>query len=87
MISDVLSVIDEIILFKLSNCFLKVSKAYTEIKGKETEYDWHEYVEYGSTHKNIINNQKHGFSRGSAIYILEHPKVGIIAQEKPLRLI
>ena len=86
VISDVLSVIDEVILFKLSNYFLKVSKAYTEIKGKEPEYDWYEYVEYGSTNKHTINIQKHGFSRESAIYILEHPEAGIVKQEKPLRL-
>ena len=86
VISDVLSVIDEVILFKLSNYFLKVSKAYTEIKGKEPEHDWYEYVEYGSTNKRTINIQKHGFSRESAIYILEHPEAGIVKQEKPLRL-
>ena len=63
-----------------------MSKAYTEIKGKEPEHDWYEYVEYGSTNKRTINIQKHGFSRESAIYILEHPEAGIVKQEKPLRL-
>lgn len=42
--------------------------------------------EYGSTNKRTINIQKHGFSRESAIYSLEHPGAGIVNQEKPLRL-
>lgn len=84
VISDVLSVIDEVILFKLSNYFLKVSKAYKEIKGKDPDHDWYEFVEYGSTNENTINIQKHGFSRESAIYILEHPE--LVVQIKPLRL-
>lgn len=84
VISDVLSVIDEVILFKLSNYFLKVSKAYKEIKGKDPDHDWYEFVEYGSTNEDTINIQKHGFSRESAIYILEHPE--FVVQTKPLRL-
>lgn len=84
VISDVLSVIDEVILFKLSNYFLKVSKAYKEIKGKDPDHDWYEFVEYGSTNEDTINIQKHGFSRESAIYILEHPE--LVVQTKPLRL-
>ncbi len=43
-------------------------------------------MEYGSTNKRTINIQKHGFSRESAIYILEHPEAEIVKQEKPLRL-
>lgn len=84
VISDVLSVIDEVILFKLSNYFLKVSKAYKEIRGKDPDHDWYEFVEYGSTNEDTINIQKHGFSRESAIYILEHPE--LVIQIKPLRL-
>lgn len=84
VISDVLSVIDEVILFKLSNYFLKVSKAYKEIKGKDPDHDWYEFVEYGSTNEDTINIQKHGFSRESAIYILEH--LELVVQIKPLRL-
>lgn len=84
VISDVLSVIDEVILFKLSNYFLKVSKAYKEIKGEDPEHDWYEFVEYGSTNEDTINIQKHGFSRESAIYILDHPE--LVIQTKPLKL-
>lgn len=72
IISDVLSVIDKIILFKLSNYFLKISKAYKKIKGTAPTDDWYEFVEYGSTNKRSIDIQKHGFSRESALYILRH---------------
>jgi helicase conserved C-domain protein len=44
VISDVLNVIDEVILFKLSNYFLKVSRAYTELRGEEPKHDWYEFV-------------------------------------------
>lgn len=73
IISDVLSVIDGIILFKLSNYFLKISKAYKEIKKIDfVPNDWYEFVEYGSTNQRSIEIQKYGFSRESAIYIINH---------------
>lgn len=82
IISEVLDVIDEIILFKLSNYFLKVSKAYKEIRQVDkVPNDWYEFVEYGSVNKETINIQKNGFSRESAIYILAHPEY--IAQTDP----
>lgn len=62
IISEVLSVIDKIILFKLSNYFLKISNAYEDIKGKPAPNDWYEFVEYGSTNKRSIEIQKYGFS-------------------------
>ena len=44
IISEVLSVIDKIILFKLSNYFLKISNAYKDIKGKPAQNDWYEFA-------------------------------------------
>ena len=67
--------IDRIILFKLSNYFLKISKAYKEIKQVESvPNDWYEFVEYGSTNQKSIEIQKNGFSRESAIYIIRNEK-------------
>ena len=87
VISDVLSVIDKIILFKISNYFLKVSNAYKEIKQVEkVPNDWYEFVEYGSTNKKTINIQKHGFSRESALYILKHERDYIVQSEPELKL-
>lgn len=67
IISEVLSVIDKIILFKLSNYFLKISNAYKEIKGKPAQNDWYEFVEYGSTNKRSIAIQKIRFFKRSGI--------------------
>lgn len=73
VISEVLSVIDKIILFKLANYFLRISKAYKEIKQVDkVPNDWYEFVEYGTTNKLSIAIQKYGFSRESAIYIIKH---------------
>ena len=70
IISEVLSVIDKIILFKLLNYFLKISNAYEDIKGKPAPNDWYEFVEYDSTNKRSIEITKYGFSRESALFIL-----------------
>lgn len=40
----------------------------------QVENDWYEFVEYGSTNKQVISIQRHGFTRESAIYILKHPE-------------
>lgn len=87
VISDVLSVIDRVILFELSIYFLKVSKAYKEIKQvNSVPNDWYEFVEYGSTNKKTINIQKHGFSRESALYILNHENEYVVQVEPELKL-
>lgn len=86
IISEVLSVIDKIVLFKLSNYFLKISNAYKEIKGKSAPNDWYEFVEYGSTNKRSIEIQKYGFSRESALYILKHEVEYIYKTETELKL-
>lgn len=72
VISETLDVIENVILFKFSNYFLKVSNAYKEIRKKDPPNDWYEYVEYGSLNKSAISLQKHGFSRESALYLLDH---------------
>ncbi len=86
VISDVLSVIDKIILFKFSNYFLKVAKAYKKIRGQDPKDNWYEFVEYGSTNKRAITIQKHGFSRESAMYILRQGQKYIAAEEPELKL-
>ena len=41
IISEMLSVIDKIVLFKLSNYFLKISSDYKKIKEKPVPNDWY----------------------------------------------
>ena len=78
--------IDKIILFKFSNYFLKVAKAYKEIRGEDPKDNWYEFVEYGSTNKRAIAIQKHGFSRESAMYIIRQSQKYIVADEPELKL-
>ena len=87
VISDVLSVIDKIILFKLSNYFLKVSKAYKEIRQVDkVPNDWYEFVEYGSINEKTITLQKHGFTRESALYIIKNEDTYVVSYSPELRI-
>ncbi len=73
IIGEILSTIDEVILFKIANYFLKFSTEYKEFHNlKEMDNDWYEYVEYGTTNPLTILLQKSGFTRESATYIRQH---------------
>lgn len=68
--SDTLEAIEQVILFELSNYFLKFSNEYKKVHGKEQfDNDWYEYVEYGTTKQETILLQRLGFTRESATYI------------------
>lgn len=75
LFADTLEVIDNIILFSLSNYFLKFSNEYKRIHGVTSfSNDWYEYVEYGTTNPSTILLQRIGFSRETASYINKHPE-------------
>lgn len=73
LFADTLEVIDNIILFSLSNYFLRFSNEYKKIHGV-TEFDnnWYEYVEYGTTNPATILLQRIGFTRENSTYIRRH---------------
>lgn len=74
--ADTLEVIENIVLFSISNYFLRFSNEYRRIKGGD-ELDtnnWYEYVEYGTTNPLTILLQRNGFSRESARFIKENPE-------------
>ena len=74
--ADTLEVIENIILFSISNYFLRFSNEFRRIKGDD-ELDannWYEYVEYGTTNPLTILLQRNGFSRESARFIKENPE-------------
>lgn len=79
--------IDNIILFSLSNYFLRFSNEYKKIYGI-TEFDnnWYEYVEYGTTKPVTIFLQRIGFTRENATYIREH-RDKYILQESESKLL
>jgi len=74
LIGETLEAIERVILFSLSNYFLKFSEAYKRyhhIEG-DLKNDWYEYVEYGTTNPLTIFLQRNGFSRETAMYIRQH---------------
>jgi hypothetical protein len=69
-----LEVIENIILFSISNYFPRFSNEYRRIKGDAAldRNNWYEYVEYGTTNPLTILLQRNGFSRESARFIKEN---------------
>lgn len=70
LISNTLKDIEGIILFKLSNYFLKFSNVYKEFTNQKSfNNDWYEFIEFGTHEPVIIFLQRIGFSRETALYI------------------
>lgn len=71
--ADTLEVIENVILFSISNYFLRFSNEYKKVRDV-TEFDnnWYEYVEFGTTNPLTILLQRNDFSRESATYIRNH---------------
>lgn len=70
VIAESLSVIENVLLFSISNYFRKVSLEYKAVHGVDHfENDWYEFVEYGTTNPDTIFLQQIGFSREAAIFI------------------
>ena len=72
VISSVLEDIDKILLFRLSNYFLRLSSVYKALNGEPPNPDWYEFVEYGSIYPMPIFLQRNGFSRESAMWIVDN---------------
>ncbi len=81
--ANTLEVIENIILFSISNYFLRFSTEYKKIHGEDSlaTGNWYEYVEYGTTNEIAIQLQRHGFSRESATYIRDDQEKYIIVQD------
>lgn len=68
--ADTLEVIENVILFSISNYFLRFSNEYKKIhQVDEFENNWYEYVEFGTTNPLTILLQRNGFTREVATYI------------------
>lgn len=82
VIADTLEVIENIILFSISNYFLRFSNEYKKIHGvSEFDNNWYEYVEYGTTNPITIQLQRNGFSREVATYIRQHQNEYVVTTE------
>lgn len=70
VIAESLSVIENVLLFSISNYFRKISLEYKTIHNVEHfDNDWYEYVEYGTTNPDTIFLQQSGFSREASLFI------------------
>ena len=73
VISDTLNAIEDVILFRISNYFLRFSAEYKRYHGiTSIPNDWYEFVEYGTINQLTIMLQRNGFTRESATYIRQH---------------
>lgn len=73
VISDTLNAIEEVVLFRISNYFLRFSSEYKKFHNISViQNDWYEYVEYGTMNTLTIFLQRNGFSREAATYIKKH---------------
>lgn len=73
VISDTLNAIEDVVLFRISNYFLRFSAEYKRQHGIATmQNDWYEYVEYGTTNPLTIMLQRNGFTRETATFLKQH---------------
>ena len=86
--ADTLEVIENVILFSISNYFLRFSNMYKSIHGEDSldDNNWYEFVEYGTTNKLTVFLQRNGFSREAANYIKDHAALYVIDREDGLHL-
>ena len=70
IINDTLDTIENILLFKIANYFLKFSeRCKYKLDVDKLENDWYDYIQYGTKDNRIIELQKIGFSREVALKI------------------
>ena len=82
VISETLKVIEHVVLFSISNYFLRFSSEYKRFHNVESfQNDWYEYVEYGTTNPLSITLQRNGFSRETSTYIKRHRDQYVIKTE------
>ena len=85
IINDTLDTIENIILFKISNYFLKFSERCKTKKGIEKlPNDWYDYIQYGTKDDVVIELQKYGFSREISLKIKHYDKYIIYEEDKIL---
>lgn len=87
VISDTLNAIEDVILFRISNYFLRFSSEYKRYHNVDViSNDWYEYVEYGTMNPLTIFLQRNGFSREASTYIKQHPEYVTINADREFRV-
>jgi hypothetical protein len=73
IIANSLEAIEDVLLFRLSNYFLRFSEEWkNQHPDEDLTNDWHEFIEYGTSNKIRIILQRSGYKRESAYYIRQH---------------
>jgi len=87
-ISELLERIQNDLLFSVANYFLKLSTEYKKQYGEDSLQgnDWYEFVEFGSCNVDSIFLQRSGYSRESAVYLLERRGLFILITDGKLKL-
>ena len=81
--ADTLEVIEHIILFSISNYFLRFSNEYKRVHNvSEFSNNWYEYVVFGTTNPLTILLQRNGFSREAATYIRGHQEYVLLIKAR-----
>lgn len=87
VISNTLQIIENVILFSISNYFLRFSTEYKRFhKVENFQNDWYEYVEYGTTNPLSIMLQRNGFSRETSTYIRQHRADYVVMDGQDVKL-
>ena len=88
IIAETLEAIENVLLFRLSNYFLKFTEEYKRQHPNEPfANDWHEFIEYGTDNKLRIVLQRSGFLRDSTDYIQRHADVYVLGTPDNPKLI
>jgi superfamily II DNA/RNA helicase len=83
IINEVMKDIEQIVNYKFSMYFLRLSEAIIKIRGKNALVnDWFEFVEYGTSNKDVIRLQKHGFTREQSLSLLRQTLRNFLVRDK-----
>lgn len=87
VIAETLGVVENVLLFSISNYFRKFSAEYKKQHQVDSfSNDWYEYVEYGTTNPMTIFLQQSGFSREVSGFIQEHRDKYIIETDGEIKI-
>lgn len=80
IIAETLEAIEDVVLFRIANYFLRFSEEYKRQHGGLSHFknDWYEFVEYGTCNELRITLQRSGFSREASSYIRQNASEYII---------
>lgn len=88
IIAETLEAIEDVVLFRISNYFLRFSEEYKRQHGGINHFnnDWYEFVEYGTCNNLRITLQRSGFSREASSYIRQNASEYIVWQNDEPRV-